>query len=853
MPTLDLPILPAVIGSLIFIALLVFFFWPSSKEETQRTRKVIGPEAPKAVLNQLRELFDESPVAYCEVDLNGVIRRANRSYCELRSQPFTEIVGRHCADFVPETDREKYRQELHLKFAGEKVLRPYQRKFVNPDSALLTLEVHESFITDEADKVVGLRIGLLDISEHSRKEQEAWQATSELRAIFQALPDVFLRLDGKGTILDRRAPAESQIFPADCVTQNLQDMLPRAALTSVREAIARMEKSGALTTAEYAAMIDGDPRFFEARLIPYGWHETLMIVRDITERKRAERRTEQYAEEVERKNEALQAALRAAREATELKNRFLANMSHEIRTPMNGVLGMLEFLLNTELNSEQREYADSAKQSGGALLAIINDILDISKIEAGKLSLECVAFELTQNLREVAGHFALRARAKGLEFHAELPGSPVPVRGDPGRLRQVLTNLLGNAIKFTERGKTGIRAEIVLQKDEAITCRFYVYDTGIGISDQQRARLFQSFVQVDGSSTRKYGGTGLGLVISKELVQMLGGEIGVESQPGQGSVFWFTAVFARDAVAVAAQAASRHLAGLRVLVAVDNAANHGWLDALRTAGTEVQQIASPTRLVPALKLASGGASPFRAVIVDVDLNQLNATVLARDIRSDPKISGVSLIGLTAAPEQVALLQECGYTACLSKPVLSPQLESLLSELAGRNGAAASQTPAQAKLSAALATERKAPSAPPAPAANGGHKGRALLAEDNTINQKIASKLLAKAGFEADVVDNGAAAVEAVQKTDYDFVLMDCQMPEMDGFEATAVIRQMEGERRHIRIIALTANAMAGDREKCLAAGMDDYLSKPVSLQALLDAINRVQSAPQQAPVAVPAK
>ena len=517
MPTIDLPILPAVIGSLIFLALLVFFFWPSSKPAAHRTRKVITPEAPKAVLNQLRDLFDDSPVAYCEIDIYGVIRRANKTYCALRDLPFTEILGHHCADFVPETDREKYRLELNLKFTGDRTLRPYQRKFASKDGSLLTLEVHESFITDESDKTAGLRIGLLDISEHSRKEQEAWQATSELRAIFQALPDAFVRLDAKGVILDRRAPADSLVFPPDCVSRNLQEILPRAAFTSVREAIGRMEKSGTLITAEYAAMIDGDPRFFEARLIPYGWHETLMIVRDITERKRAERRTEQYAEEVERKNEALQAALRAAREATELKSRFLANMSHEIRTPMNGVLGMLEFLLNTELNGEQREYAESARHSGSALLAIINDILDISKIEAGKLSLEVSPFDLTQTLREVAGHFALRARAKGLEFHAELPGAAVPVKGDSGRLRQVLTNLLGNAIKFTESGKTGIRAEILSQKEESLTCRFYVYDTGIGISDQQRARLFQSFVQVDGSSTRKYGGTGLGLVISKEL------------------------------------------------------------------------------------------------------------------------------------------------------------------------------------------------------------------------------------------------------------------------------------------------------------------------------------------------
>jgi PAS domain S-box-containing protein len=835
----ELPLIPAAIGSLIFIALLVFFFWPHPKqEELQRVRKVITPEAPRAILNQLRELFDDSPVAYCEVDLNGIIRRANRVYSEIRALPYTEVVGRHCAEFVPEHERERYRHEVHLKLIGEKVLRPYQRKFARPDGSLLTLEVHESLITDEGNNVTGLRIGLLDISEHSRKEEEAWQVTSELRAIFQALPDVFLRLDSKRVILDRRAPSETNIFPAECVNRNLQEVLPRQAFQLVNEAISRMEKTGVLTTVEYAAMIGGDPRFFEARLIPFGWHETLMIVRDITERKTAVRRTEQYAEEVERKNEALQEALSAAREATELKNRFLANMSHEIRTPMNGVLGMLEFLLNTELTGEQREYADSAKQSGGALLAIINDILDISKIEAGKLSLESVPFELAQMLRDVTAHFALRARAKGLEFRAELPGGPLAVKGDPGRLRQVLTNLLGNAIKFTERGKIGIRAEVVSRKVDTVTCRFYVYDTGIGISEQQKARLFQSFVQVDGSSTRKYGGTGLGLVISKELVQMLGGEISVESQHGQGSVFTFTAVFALNAAA--ALETRKSLAGMRVLAAVEGLAQHPWMEALRAAGCELQQVSAAARLVPALKLAAQGSAAFRAVVVDIDLPNLNPTVVARDIRRDGQLGQVALVALTSAPEQLALLQESGYAAGLSKPVLSPQLEKILADLTTPVPAMPPRPAEMKPPPMAVQAPAPAPVAAPKPAAVAAapRRGRALLAEDNAVNQKIASKLLAKAGFVADVVDNGAAAVDAVQKVAYDLVLMDCQMPEMDGFEATAVIRQLEGDKRHTRIIALTANAMAGDREKCLAAGMDDYLSKPVSLQALVEAIDR---------------
>jgi CheY-like chemotaxis protein len=406
----------------------------------------------------------------------------------------------------------------------------------------------------------------------------------------------------------------------------------------------------------------------------------------------------------------MESALVTAREATQLKSRFLANMSHEIRTPMNGVLGMTDFLLATRLAPEQQEYAESIKRSADALLRLINDILDLSKIEAGKLRLDRAPFYLGATVEETASLFALEARTKGLEFTCSLaPNLPKVAVGDPGRLGQVLTNLLGNAVKFTDCGKISVTVELMSELHDSMNIRFSVRDTGVGIAREQQQRVFESFIQVDGSSTRKYGGTGLGLSICKQLVELLGGEIGVDSEPDTGSRFWFTAKF-------------------------DKAAP-GEMPA------EPPQLAPP----PALHVS------------------------AAPIPSPPPV---------AAPAPVA------------KP--APVMEDC----------------------------------------------RVLLAEDNEINQRITLRLLQKLGLAADAVVNGRDALEALEKRKYNLVLMDCQMPIMDGFEATAKIRSREGAALHTPICALTANAMEGDRERCLASGMDDYISKPVGLDKLQKAVNR---------------
>ena len=769
-------------------------------------------------------------------DAQGVIIYANDLFCELLKYSREELVGRTHRVINSGYHPPEFFQDLWKTITAGRVWRGEILNRAKDGVLLWAAATITPLIGADGkpEKYVAIRH---DITERKRAEERLAATSAELQAILDHATHVsIISTDVEGVIQVFNKGAENLIG------YRAEEMVGERSPV-VLHLPDELEARGKALSLEFGRTIEGFDVLveharrggFEARewtyvrkdgsLLSVNLSVTALrgpdgsikgflgIAIDLSDRKRAE------AELVKARD--------AAMEAAQAKATFLATMSHEIRTPMNAIIGMTGLLLNTDLTGQQKELAETVRNSGDYLLSVINDILDFSKIEAGKLTLEERSFDLRQVIESTLELVAVRAHEKGLELGAVIPlSAPLALVGDPGRLRQILLNLLGNAVKFTEKGEVVVHVDVEAQDDKSATLRLLVSDTGIGTAEEAMGRLFDSFTQADASTTRRFGGTGLGLAIAKKLTETMGGEIGVDSELGKGSTFWVRLRLPKGALAPAVEAADlERLRGVRALIVDDIPTNRvilaSQLDHLKM---RYEMASGGREAVAMLERAAGGPDAFALVLLDMMMPQLDGLQTAAFIRAVGALSGVKIVIISSMGKVMSReeLETAGISAFLTKPVKQSVLGHALS------GVLASE--AGALLQGAPIEERRQRARRPF--------FRILVVEDNTVNQRVARMQLESLGYEPDIVGNGQEALDALGRIPYDLVLMDCQMPEMDGFTATRELRRREADRRHTPVIAMTANALEGDRERCLAAGMDDYVSKPVRVEELEASIGR---------------
>ena len=809
------PLLSALLAALVWVLVLR----RRMREKTRLAREFLRRES--ALRQRYFDLVENASDIVFTCTASGDITSLNQAGERILGFTRDEALRMNVVQIMDPAYLEVARQEFSRALAGE-ARPPLEIEVLAKDGRRVTLEVTGQPIRHE-NKPVEIQGIARDVTARIQADRIRRENEARLQALIGSIDEIVFEFDRSGSCLNIWTRNESLLARsrADLVGRNIAVAVGDEIARPLLEAIRRVLDSGQSESLEYPLDVPAGKRWFLGRISPIpsadGSYATVcMLARDITERKRAE--------------VALEHAKEAAESASRAKSEFLANMSHEIRTPLNGIIGMTELVLATNLNAEQRDYLGMVKTSSDSLLAVVNDILDFSKIEAGKLTLDPVEFDVTEVLSETLKLLAPRAHQKGLEIVYEGDTEiPRKVIGDPTRLRQIIGNLAGNAVKFTDHGEVVLSVAKESATPGEVLLHFAIRDTGIGIAPEKQKIIFEAFEQAESSTTRRHGGTGLGLTISTRLVQMMGGKLWVESRPGEGSTFHFTARL--GLLPAETHEPSRDewadLRGVPVLVVDDNATCRRALFAtLRSWRMRPEAADGAPAALEAVTRAKRNGDAFKVILIDSQMPGMDGYVLAARIWKSGLAPDASIILLTSGGlrSDAARSLEAGMAVQLAKPVFPREM-----------------------LGAILKSRAPAPDTAPRPVAEavslepGRRSGiRILVAEDNPVNQQLVVRLLEKRGHQVTLAGNGREALAVLERQAFDLVFMDIQMPGMDGIEATREIRAKEKlTREHLPIVAMTAHAMKGDRERCLAAGMDEYVTKPIKSSELFGAIEKL--------------